>query len=92
MRVVTTARLKTFLTNIRALLKPTVTKYYLQITIGATYTIPNYNINKSVVEIYINGLMAVEGTDYNISSSGVISIANSVVSGNNLYIIHSLYN
>lgn len=92
MKIVTVDRLKTFLTNVRALLKPTVTNYYLQITSGATYNIPNYNVNKSVVEVYINGLRAVEGIDYNISLRGVISIANSVVSGNNLYIVHILYN
>lgn len=92
MKIVTTSRLKTFLTNVRALLKPSVTNYYLQITSGVTYTIPSYNANKSVVEVYINGLRAVEGTDYKISSAGVISLVNSVASGNYLYVVHSLYN
>ena len=93
MKVVTLSNLSTAVVTIMGRMRPTETNYYLEIQSGATYTVPNYSSAKSLLDVYVNGLRIVEGTDYTVNASGVVTLNLAITSsGNYLHIIHRRWN
>lgn len=93
MKVVTLPRLKTAISALMGRMKPAETNFYVEIKSGSTYTVPNYSSAKSILDVYVNGLRVVEGTDYTVSTSGVITLKLGITaSGNHLHIVHRRWN
>lgn len=70
---------------------PSEYNYYVELTAGQSYsfTVPNYENGKSIVEAYLNGFRLVPSKQYTLDSSGIVKLLVNVSSqGNNIHIIH----
>ena len=53
-----------------------------------SFTVPNYEANKSIVQCYLNGLCLIKDKDYTLSAGKISLLYNMHTEGNSLHVVH----
>lgn len=90
-KCLTSGHLNYFANKIISKTVPTETHYRVELTAGQayTFTVPNYSLTNSLVEVYLNGLRLIPTNEYTLSTAGIITLLQTVTTSNNiLHVVH----